>query len=84
SEEDKYIDLIFKHTTTIGVRYSTLKRKMLERNITTVKSEFGEVRCKHSGSLGIQKSKLEHDDLVAIAEKTGYSLSKIKDIINKG
>ncbi|MFI3229833.1 MAG: nickel pincer cofactor biosynthesis protein LarC, partial [Bacillota bacterium] len=40
SEEDKYIDLIFKHTTTIGVRYSTLKRKMLERNITTVKSEL--------------------------------------------
>ncbi len=82
-QEDKFCDLIFKHTSTIGVRYSTLKRKMLSRNITEVNSQFGAVRCKVSGSLDTQKSKLEHDDLVAIAEKTGYSLAEIKDIIGK-
>ncbi len=83
-KEDKYIDLIFKHTSTIGVRYSTVKRQMLERNIKSVNSEFGAVRCKVSGNMDTQKSKFEYDDIVAIAEKTGLSLQQIKDIINRG
>ncbi len=83
-EEDKYIHLIFKHTSTIGVRYSTVKRQMLERSIKCVNSEFGGIRCKVSGSMDTQKSKFEYDDLVAIAKKTGLSLQQIKDIISEG
>ncbi len=82
-QEDKFIDLIFKHTSTIGVRYSTVKRKILSREIKTINSSFGEVRCKVSGTSDTQKCKIEHDDLVALSQKTGHSIAFLRQQIEK-
>ncbi len=82
-EEDKFIDAIFKHTSTIGVRYSSKMRKMLERELKTFKSKFGDIRYKVSGYSDTQKCKIEFDDLERLANKTGLAISTLRSEIER-
>lgn len=79
-EQDKMdmVKLIFKHTTTIGIRELSVKRYILDRTEETVHTHSGDVRIKKSSGYGVSKSKPEYDDLREIALKNNAALSDIK------
>jgi len=77
-DREKMTDLIFAHTTTLGVRENVSKRYTLKRTIETVETKFGPVRKKISKGHGVIREKYEYDDLVKIAQEKGISISEIK------
>ncbi|MDR2593733.1 MAG: nickel pincer cofactor biosynthesis protein LarC [Fibromonadaceae bacterium] len=72
SDREKMLQLIFKHTTTLGVREYSSNRHTLQREQT----EFGSVRIKTSQGFGIKKSKLEYEDVAALAKKHEHSIAE--------
>ena len=82
-DREKMINLIFKHTSTIGVREMSTKRYVLKRDMKTLNTPLGEVRVKESSGYGVTRSKLEYEDLSRIAKDKGLSLSEVKAEINK-
>ena len=79
-EEDKEscIDAFLRYTTTLGVRYEKMDRRVLSRSFSSRKTEAGEVRIKKSFSGDIVKEKAEYEDLCSIARKKKLSLKEAK------
>ena len=67
--------LIFKHTSTIGVRKTSYDRYTLSRREETRESAFGPVRVKVSSGYGVQKEKAEFEDLKSVVLKNHCALS---------
>lgn len=82
-EKEKFLQLIFKHTTTLGIREYTCNRYGLEREIRNVQTHYGPVRMKESRGYGIIRRKLEYEDLVHIAEEHNQSLEDVQEEIYK-
>ena len=80
-DKQKILSIIFKHTTTLGVRQNISQRYTLERKIETIQTEFGPVRVKKSTGFGVSRSKYEYEDLAQIARNTGMSISEIETAI---
>ncbi len=83
ADRSALIDLLFRETTTLGVRFSSWQRSTLDREIRTVTTEFGDVRVKIAkrGDVVVSAT-AEFDDLVAISKNTGNPLKKISEIVN--
>ncbi|MGN0182417.1 MAG: nickel pincer cofactor biosynthesis protein LarC [Candidatus Ornithomonoglobus sp.] len=77
-EREKILKLIFKHTTTIGIREYICNRYILDKKVKTVSSNHGEIKVKESGGWGVRKIKAEYDDLEAIAVRNNIPLTDIK------
>lgn len=77
-DKEKMAELIFKHTSTIGVRERLCKRYILKRQEVTVNTNYGEVRAKKSSGYGVEKVKPEYDELARLADENGVALSDIK------
>lgn len=82
SLKDEILHLIFKHTTTIGIRENISKRYAMNRRIETINTEFGDVRVKISEGYGVKKQKLEYDDLAKIARENNLSIVEVEKKIN--
>lgn len=68
ADEAKMLELLYAETTTIGVRVSEVRRDKLERSITTVATEFGDVRIKVATRDGaVVNSMPEYEDVRRIA-----------------
>ncbi len=78
ADREKILPLIFKHTTTLGVRESLKRRYELERKEYTAETENGAVRVKRSSGFGIKREKAEFEDRAEIARQTDKPLSEIK------
>ncbi|MCM1049662.1 MAG: nickel pincer cofactor biosynthesis protein LarC [Clostridiales bacterium] len=85
TEENKeqIIALIFKHTTTIGIRETATKRYVLDRQIETLDTPYGKVRRKDSSGYGITHSKYEYEDLSKIAKERKISLKEARKLIEE-
>ena len=70
--------LLFKHTTTLGVRESVFRRYTLSRESKTIQTPDGDIRVKVSSGYGVTREKPEFDDLAKIARETGKSLSELQ------
>ncbi len=46
STVEKLADILFTETSTFGIRYQTMRRLCLERNIAKMNTEYGEIRVK--------------------------------------
>ena len=75
--EEKIVELIFRHSTTIGIRETIKDRFILSRKIENVDTEFGTIRRKHSTGYGVDRSKFEYDDLAKVAEEKSLSIKEI-------
>ena len=73
--------LLFRHTTTLGVREIRCRRQTLERSVRETVTPYGTVRVKHAEGWGVVREKPEFEDLAAIARATGNSLEKIQETI---
>lgn len=82
-QEEKFASLIFKHTTTIGVRYREYDRFTLSRKIITKETPLGPVRYKVSEGYGVKREKAEFDDLKRISTESGLSIDEIKKEIDR-
>ncbi len=77
-DRDAMIALLFKHTTTIGVREIPMHRYVLKRKMETVPTPYGDVRRKDVEGYGTSRSKYEHDDMARIARENDMSLDDVK------
>jgi uncharacterized protein (DUF111 family) len=75
---DMFALLMLKHTTTFGVRKTIFNRYMLKRKIETKQTPFGEVRLKTGKGYGVVKSKLEYEDVAALAKKHNCSVTEME------
>lgn len=82
-EKDKehILRLIFKHTTTLGVRENVSRRYTLSRSIKSIPTEYGDVRKKVSVGYGVTKEKYEFEDIARIAREQGLSLFEVSNLI---
>ncbi len=78
------IRLMFKHTSTLGIRESTFNRHVLERRTETVQTPYGELRAKVSEGHGVTRTKYEHDDLERIARENGKSIEELRSELGRG
>lgn len=79
-EADSLSEIIFRETTTLGIRRIPLQRQALPRYVGRVKTPHGSVRTK-AATLpdGSVRASPEYDDCRLIAEKTGEPLRLIMD-----
>jgi uncharacterized protein (TIGR00299 family) protein len=71
--------IMFRETTTIGVRYSEVARECLDRETTTVETPFGPVRFKVARRGGdILNAAPEFDDCVHLARQHGRPIKEIQ------
>ncbi len=77
-DEEKMVKLIFKHTSTIGVRKEEVYRYTLTRRTEEIDTPYGKVRKKISEGYGVVKEKIEYDDIYDIAVKNNMSISEVR------
>ena len=80
-DREKMLRLIFKYTSTIGVRETPTHRYILDRRIETVETPYGEVRRKISSGYGVVRAKYEYEDLAKIAHEQGLSMEEVKKLL---
>ena len=80
-DKDKMIRLIFKHTTTIGIREQISNRYTLKRSIESVETSHGPVRKKISSGYGVRREKYEYEDLADIARNKDISIADILSVL---
>jgi pyridinium-3,5-bisthiocarboxylic acid mononucleotide nickel chelatase len=74
----RVIDMVFRETTTIGVRTYEVRRKTLDRELVPVETEFGSVRVKLSLSEGlVMNAAPEYEDCQKIAMERGVPLKQV-------
>ena len=83
--EDKQhmTELLFRHTTTLGIREIEKQRTVLQRHITSVQTPFGTVRHKVSTGQGVQRAKYDFDDLARIAQEQNISLREATRLVHE-
>lgn len=82
-KKDEMAALIFKHTTTIGIRAAISERYTLKRSVETVQTAFGEIRKKISTGYGVTREKYEYEDLARIAAEREMSIQEILEALEK-
>lgn len=80
-DSEKLSELIFKETATIGIRIRETERITLDRKISTVKTELGEVRVKMVSVSGLERVQPEYEDCAKIAEEKNLSLNEVYEFV---
>ncbi len=70
-DQERLAQMIFAETSTLGLRIHTAERRVEERHMVEVETEYGKVRIKVSGHGGFAP---EYEDCRAIAMRTGAPL----------
>ncbi|MBP5177462.1 MAG: DUF111 family protein, partial [Clostridia bacterium] len=83
SDVDKIADLVFKNTSTIGVRLKSCDRIVLVRSMSAVITPARSVAKKTSLGRGAKKTKYEYDDVSAVADKLNCGYSAAEEYIKK-
>jgi uncharacterized protein (TIGR00299 family) protein len=73
-KRDALIAIIFRETTSIGVRYHAMPRLTMERKLKKIPTKHGRVRVKFSRWGNIRKTMPEYEDCKIIAEERGVPL----------
>ena len=82
ADEAKFLELLYRETSTIGVRVQRVKRHSLNREVGTVKTEYGDVAVK-TAFIGEEavNAKPEFEDLKALAAASGVSLKTVAEAV---
>ena len=80
-DEASIVRVIFKHTTTIGIRKTYADRYVLERKVEELTTPYGKVRRKVSQGYGVRRVKYEYDDLSGLAGKQNISIEEARRLI---
>lgn len=76
-DKEAILPLIFRHTTTLGIRENRLHRYVLNRKTETLQTPYGPVRQKIATGYGVERKKYEYEDLARLARENNVSLKDI-------
>lgn len=79
SQQQDIAAVIFRYTSTLGIRRYACSRYTLQRQVENVETEYGTVRRKDVSGFGISRSKYEYEDLAAIARREGLSIQEVRE-----
>ena len=80
-DREKFVGLLFKHTTTIGVRETKTRRYVLDRRTETAETRYGQVQKKISSGYGVSRVKYEYEDIAKIARENDMSIEDVKGLL---
>ena len=83
AEQEKMAKLLFRHTTTLGVRVGLCSRFTLRRSEEVTQTPYGRLRRKISRGYGVCREKSEYEDLAAIARAQGKSLAEVRAMLKE-
>jgi hypothetical protein len=79
----KMEDIIFRDTTTIGIRRIKMERTVLERRIETVNTKYGEAKVKICKHKEMTKVYPEYESAAELARQSGISIDRIlREVVN--
>ena len=79
ASRDALTDILFRESTTIGVRYQAMERSCLDRAIETVQTQYGPVRFKVARRDGRELNAApEFDDCQVLAAEHGISIKAVQ------
>ncbi|MEG1380647.1 MAG: nickel pincer cofactor biosynthesis protein LarC [Ruthenibacterium sp.] len=81
ADKETVTRLLFKHTTTLGVRESIKRRCTLNRSMVTCDTPLGTVRQKLATGYGVAKAKYEFADLARIATEKNCSIDDVRKML---
>jgi uncharacterized protein (DUF111 family) len=83
-DRESLIDLMFRESTTIGVRHVEMARECLERERVEVPTPLGPVRFKLARRDGrVWNAQPEFDDVVKVAAERGLPVKEAQAIVIK-
>lgn len=82
-DRERMTELIFRHTTTLGVRERLCRRCTMERRTESFETELGPVRVKTASGHGAARRKLEYDDVARIASERGISFDEAAELAER-
>ena len=78
------IDLMFRESTTIGVRHTEMDRECLDRETVDVATPLGSVRFKVARRAGqVLNAQPEFDDVARVAAERGLPIKEVQAIVTK-
>lgn len=83
-QRDAMMEIVFRESTTIGVRYQELVRECLDRELVTVTTPLGAVRFKVARRDGrVFNAQPEFDDLAKLSEERAVPIKDVQAIAHK-
>ena len=83
-QRDTMTEIVFRESTTIGVRYQELSRECLDREMVTVTTPLGPVRFKVARRGGrVVNAQPEFDDLAKLSEERGIPIKDLQALAHK-
>ena len=79
-DRERMLRQVFRLTSTLGVRESLCRRYILRREKGYVETPYGPVGIKQARGYGVERAKLEYEDLKALAEAAGCSLDEARKL----
>ncbi len=84
ADRGKMLDLIFRESTTFGIREQLSKRTVLERSFKTVETPYGEVRIKIGRRNGVVvTASPEIEDCRTLAKENGIAVKDVYEAAKK-
>ena len=81
NQREQMVRLLFRHTTTLGIRETEHRRYTLERSSHSVQIPWGAVDIKRAQGWGIVREKPEFDQLHDIAKKENLSMAEVRSAL---
>jgi hypothetical protein len=75
-------EIIFMNTSSIGVRYTSMERTILDREQCSIETKYGLLLCKVCSYKGNRKVYPEYDSLVKLAQKNNVSYKEIYNCVS--
>ena len=82
-DRQRMLELLFRLTSTLGIRESLCRRYILRREKGFAETPYGPVRVKQAQGYGVERAKPEYEDLKNLAEAAGCSLDEARRIASK-
>ncbi|MFU2210881.1 nickel pincer cofactor biosynthesis protein LarC [Solidesulfovibrio sp. C21] len=84
ADEGRFMELLFRHTTTLGIKSLPLKKTFLTTTFTTLPTPLGPVRLKNALLGGtVLRSKPEFEDCRALAREHNIPLAEVYALIGR-
>jgi pyridinium-3,5-bisthiocarboxylic acid mononucleotide nickel chelatase len=83
-DRETLTDIVFRESTTIGIRYQELARECLDREMVTVTTPLGPVRFKVARRHGrVLNAQPEFEDLARLAQEHGVPIKDAQALAHK-
>lgn len=73
--------ILFQETTTLGIRFRLQERKILERKIYEVMTEYGSARVKIARRQGFETVQPEYEDCAKLARSHDIPLTQVQQAV---